>query len=397
MPARKPQREVLPLTSLRFFLASWIVVYHLYVSFASAYTQHVLGRAHLLPNVFTAYVAVGMFFMLSGFILALNYPPGRKWTRADARSFFLARLSRIYPVYLLSLLAMVPFVLGPALVQHDRALVLRRAASGATSLLLLQAWLPRVALSWNGPGWSISDEAFFYLCFPLLAAALFRPAALRRCVAVLLGLWFVALVPPALAMASHVHGFSDAVATQNPDLPFAAFIKFNPLLNLAMFLAGVTVCRCYLLLKASRALHRRGYVLYGPGLLLLFTVTAMADRVPYPLMHNGLLLPAHAAIILGLALGDRFLCTLLSNRLLVFLGKASYAEYLLHLPVRLLFDQLGASWTPLCQVVYLLAVLCVSALVFRFFEDPLQRRLRQARWSKSSSAGRQELTSPWAM
>jgi len=68
---------VKPLTSLRFF-AAWLVVCHHFFAFEAGYA------------------GVTFFFVLSGFILALNYA-GRVDTPAQRRRFWLKRAARVYP------------------------------------------------------------------------------------------------------------------------------------------------------------------------------------------------------------------------------------------------------------------------------------------------------------
>jgi peptidoglycan/LPS O-acetylase OafA/YrhL len=395
---KKQISEVLPLTSLRFFLASWIVLFHL-----DLVAKAVHGAATAVPTagaglawfniVHCAYVAVGIFFVLSGFILALNYPLDRPWTNVMRWKFAVARFSRIYPVYVLALVAVAPVVLGQAIEAHSRSLLLRRMSSGLLNLLMLQAWVPHGALTWNGPGWSLSSEAFFYLCFPVLGALVYRVATVRKEILLLAGLLATELLAPSICVLLHVKGFADMPATAVPDSFISDLVKFNPVLNLALFLSGVTACRLYQQLRVSRAsLVGKGYLFYVPSFLLMFLITAYGDRIPYPLMHSGLILPSALGIVIGLALGDRYLCAIFSNRLLVFLGKASYAEYLLHFPVRLIFESRGIPWTYLQQAAYFLTVLAISAVVFHFYEEPMQRYLRKLlQPSKVQSATQEQI------
>jgi peptidoglycan/LPS O-acetylase OafA/YrhL len=373
MLKNKPTAEVLPLTSLRFFLASWIVFFHLNASLPSALSDLAHGKSHWLDVLFCGYTAVGIFFVLSGFVLALNYPLLEPWSKAERIKFAVARFSRLYPVYILAMVAISPVIIARAQREHS---VLRHGASCILNLLMLQSWIPRAALTWNGPGWSLSNEAFFYLCFPLIGAVFFKLSSLRKCIAMLTGLWIVSLLVPIITIVARVHGYADAIATDQPESTFSSFAMFNPVVNLPLFLAGICGCKCFLLLKQPGRLSGKGYLLYAPSFAFLLILTSFGRYIPYPLMHGGLLLPAAVGIVIGLALGDKYLCAILANRTLVFLGKASYAEYLLHFPVAMVFEAFGISWTPVQQILYFGSVLAVSSAVFQFYEDPLQRKLR---------------------
>jgi peptidoglycan/LPS O-acetylase OafA/YrhL len=372
----KAAPEVLPLTSLRFFLATWIVIFHLNVILRGEQNTAASTISPLMNVVFCAYVAVGIFFVLSGFILALNYLTAGPWTHSMRINFAVARISRICPVYLLALCAVSPILIGEPLIAHSWSLLLRHLGSGVLNLLMLQAWIPRAALTWNGPGWSISTEAFFYVIFPIIGVFFFRIATIHKAMLTLAGLWALLLAPPFISIFLSVPGYGELVAIGDPSSDVASFVRFNPLLNLPFFLSGIVACKCFLIFRASGKFSGKGYLFYLPGLVTLSAATSMGNHVPYPLMHNGLMLPAAIAIIIGLSLGDRYLCALLSTRWLVFLGKASYAEYLLHFPIRAAFEWLGTSWSPLQQVIYLLTVLAVSAFVYLLYENPMQSMIR---------------------
>lgn len=75
---------------------------------SSGHNAQGFGRA-LSSLVGTGYAAVGIFFLLSGFILAYNYDLGTQWSDQGKLRFAIARFSRIYPVYLLGLLLVLPF------------------------------------------------------------------------------------------------------------------------------------------------------------------------------------------------------------------------------------------------------------------------------------------------
>src|SRR5690606_12507535 len=60
----------------------------------------------------------------------------------------------------------------------------------------------------------------------------------------------------------------------------------------------------------------------------------LGDRIPRLLVHTGVLDPIYAALIVSLAHCGGWLRRVLSVRWLLLLGEASYAVYILHIPIR---------------------------------------------------------------
>src|ERR1700722_14687748 len=89
-PARKPPLPALP--GIRSLLSFNIVLFH--------FTPPHLGP--LRPFVENGFVFVNVFFLISGYILAYNYAD--RGANLVKREFWLARVSRLYPVYLLAVL-----------------------------------------------------------------------------------------------------------------------------------------------------------------------------------------------------------------------------------------------------------------------------------------------------
>src|SRR4051812_44149081 len=117
---------------------------------------------------------VTCFFVLSGFILVYTY--GGEHLRLG--HFWQARFARIYPAYLLVLLLTAPFFFtDPANMPFYEWSKHHLAAASILAVAMLQAWVPRAALTWNPVCWSLSVEAFFYLLFPFI---LLRSKALTR-------------------------------------------------------------------------------------------------------------------------------------------------------------------------------------------------------------------------
>ena len=138
---------------------------------AAVFLSHAHAPASIPPLLATfmgsGYSGVTLFFALSGFVLMWSYGERLRPLRVEGLwSFFVARFSRIYPLYLFALLVVI---------------VPQIAASGWDPLMLLhistlQTWSANVnwAYAFNGPGWSIGVEVFLYACFPLILIGLAR-------------------------------------------------------------------------------------------------------------------------------------------------------------------------------------------------------------------------------
>lgn len=336
------------LTGVRFVLAIWVMLHHLTGS-----GMMLEAWARGLPPWMQAvvrggYLAVGSFFVLSGFVLSRSYAvPGfsGKWLRRYAAN----RLARIYPVYLLSLLIVAPFML-------------LENAPGKPSLianyaLLLQGWTGRLPVHWNTPAWSLSCEVFFYMCFP--AAAMLLGAPRWRTVIAVIG--FACFMPGTLR------------ALGVPEM-------WKPLLHLADFLTGIAAAQAYqLLLQSGKPVQGRGYWLYLPGALLSLAIIAHPEVLGSWITLNGALRPLNAMLLIGFALGGGMAARGLSSWIAVYLGKASYAMYILHIPLLWWFKRLplmASLSATQAGVVYGAGVIGVSTAVFRWVEEPANRRLR---------------------
>ena len=279
--------------------------------------------------------------MLSGFVLTRSYAATR-WTRSATQRYALGRVARVYPVYLLSLIVVVPFILADQTPGKPGYL--------AAHLLLVQSWLGAIPINWNTPAWSLSCEMFFYAIFP--CAALFIRRATWRHIAI------AAMLACCLTRAMWAAGVSDNI---------------KPLVHLADFLMGVTAACAFGLLE-RRECPPRGWWLYVPGFAGAALAIAYAGALPAWLDLNTVLRPLNAILLIGLALGGGALARFLSARPIVYLGKSSYAMYILHVPILWWCQRRSMEFPPLA---YIAIVIAVSAAVYGLFEEPANRRLRR--------------------
>jgi peptidoglycan/LPS O-acetylase OafA/YrhL len=323
------------LTGLRFFLALWVILHHLTgPGQPLGSTLSGVLPAPLFALVRGGYQAVTTFFVLSGFVLARSYWSS-SWTPKNLAKYYKGRIARVYPVYLLSLVAVGPFILADRMPGKWGYL--------GVYVALIQGWLGTIPANWNTPAWSLSCEMFFYTLFPAMGAFLGRRAR-----------WsWVALAAAVACVLTRVMwamGISDSV---------------KPLVHLGDFLMGIAAACAFELVQGKV----RGWWLYVPGFLGAASAIMWEHRLPTDL--NSVLRALNGLILLGLAVG----CPALSGRVLVYLGKSSYAMYILHVPI---------MWWCLREarvfstVAYVALVIAVSALVYALVEEPANRWLRRS-------------------
>lgn len=365
----KANRPRLPaLTSLRFFAALHVVIFHLY-------TMHITAGPVWYQRLSSiGYVGVGLFFVLSGFILVYTYA-GRSWT---TRSFWQARFARIYPAYLFSLFVTAPSFLFATVVLRSTNIPFytwfksHLFLSWGLPPLLLQSWIPQAALAWNSPAWSLSDEAFFYLVFPLLIGWL-----VKRSGRGLMGLAFFAWSFSLLLSYGYAIVKPDGVLhvdDQSLHLFWLDIVKFHPLARIPEFLVGVCVGLLFLRNSVDR---KWGTPLMFSGVLFSIVVVAFGPRIPYAVLHDSVLIPAFGAIIYGLALRPNW-ARILEIKPLQLLGDASYSLYLLHsLMIGIYFNPFQAMHNQgFIHVVIGIAIMAgISVLAYLFIETPARQWL----------------------
>lgn len=352
--AAAPQAPLAQLTSLRFFAALLVLFSHL------VFLEH-SGNAFLsgLYDLFFRQGTCGVtfFFILSGFILTHAYERALKEGEIPVATYLFRRVMRVFPLHLMVGSAFLAYLL----LKQD-AIVWRAVP---LNFALLHSWFmdPLIHYSLNGPSWSLSDELFFYLLFPLLVKAnarLLQWLFLAGMLAILAGACFAAL---------YVDGYS----------PFADWIFYVfPVTRLFEFIAGMLLCRAW------RAGIGRSWATSGTEMLLVLLIAAVMVSVEWfavPLVFRYQLafLPPMAALILVFAHGGGIFSRLLRNRTLQLLGEASFALYLIHRPMITFLERWAgrgaASDSGLAAAMLLLAV-CASVAVFLFLDQPLQRWLR---------------------
>jgi peptidoglycan/LPS O-acetylase OafA/YrhL len=160
---------------------------------------------------------------------------------------------------------------------------------------------------------------------------------------------------------------------------------------------GIVLGRLFLDVDFRRAWDARSVAGSIAAVLAIGAVLAASPWIPYPLLHNALLAPVFALLIVSLAAGRGPLAALLGTPLLVALGEASYSLYLIHVPLLIIWAKsVGAvvkPWlkSPAAQnastVMLLATAVGASVVTHRFIEIPLRDVVRsQLRKRRSRAA-----------
>ena len=345
------------LTSLRFFAALFVVLFHTTWVFFPWIKPHVgFGKLFSL-----GYVSVSFFFLLSGYILAYVYLRPAK--AVSVSSFYQARFARIYPLLFLTLILDSPFLIIDKIQAYGlRSGIFKSAFVFAGSAALLQAWTPKLK-DINSPSWSLSVEAVFYLSFPFLGAILWKLRGVP--------LWLVAAV---LYFGGQLLVF---FASQHMSMDFVERI---PLLHLSTFFLGILLARLQTVIhdRTSRTSDKSPVVDYALLAICILCVPAIilwspASPSMTDCLCDGLLAPIFACLIWIFSNANFAPARFLSAPWMVVLGEASFGLYLFHAPVMHLFGYLGLVRYPTLFFVYLITSVGISVFSFYYFETPVRK------------------------
>jgi peptidoglycan/LPS O-acetylase OafA/YrhL len=351
------------LTGIRGFAAVWVLVYHTWTFFAPLPVTVGAGGAtlELTPFFSLGWAGVDVFFVLSGFVLALPFVRAQlsDAPRPSFRVFFQRRVLRVIPAYFAQLLILIPLALAGKLGDVPSL------PNIAAHLALAHNFSQEYSGAINTPYWTMPIEWDFYLAFPLLILWL-KP-----------GRW------------AWLAGLSIA-ATIAYRLLIYATPSTRPLLEQFpgrsdQFIFGMI--GAYAFLRSAAPDQRRER---AADLMALFAVAA-AIGLMYLLHYrveeyfrgewtlytwHTLFGAASAVLLVAVAWNGRIVTAVLANRAMVGLGAISYSIYLWHYPLLLWIKSSGwaegaAKHGMMLMLPLALAVVVpVAYISYHFIERP---------------------------
>ena len=359
------------LDSLRGLAACIVVCFHMPSS----------GHVWSWRLVQNGFLAVDLFFVLSGFVISASY--GRRLAQGfPPIRFLLLRLGRVYPLHLFVLgvfvaweLARLAFALpgfryaGPFTGESDPAGLLPH-------LLLVQSWAE--GETWNKPSWSIGTEYWTYVIFALGVLAIG---------------WRARLLP----LASLLMAPSIAIRLLHPALPAGAIGAAG---CAASFGGGMIAHMIWVAAESDGRVRRLPFA-FTTAIEIVTAALTLWLAMRFGGRLSPLMTPAFVLTVIVFSFEQGAISRLLRSAPLLFVGELSYSVYMIHYFVQLrLLDAMtvlgrspsfpleaqqsgrlvvaGDVWA--CDALTAAMLLLVIALAwptFHFIENPARR------WSRA--------------
>lgn len=367
-PSQKKRKKLLSLTFLRFVAASLIVVLHLEFEFIKN------------NNWFPLDSAVSFFYILSGFILTYSYPSLQ--SRASVIHFYKARFARIYPTYIAStIILFIIYVLFLGIFPVGKSFFFY--------ITMTQAWIPSANyyFSYIGAAWSVSDEIFFYLLFPLLIKNFRHNWYIKLLLSIITSIcviWFTNL------LCLPIYNLKGGITEHG-------LICISPVIRILEFIWGMCIGLIFdnfasisRLQYFNRKLVSLGTLIEIAAIILPVAVAKGSSQIikiinfHLPLgtagnqwfEHGKLLMIPYGILILIFALNIGWISKFISKPIFIYLGEISFSIYLIHQPCMIILAHVNRfKFLPsfISLSAFLLIVLVLSHLMFKFVESPCRK------------------------
>jgi peptidoglycan/LPS O-acetylase OafA/YrhL len=311
--------RLLALDGMRGVAAIWVVLVHL----------PILSSLYFSPLLINTYAMLTVFFVFSGFVVAMVYGRRISDTR-DAARFTIKRFGRLWPLHVLTLAIMVAL-------ETVRTIVLRSGVASSENppftdigtvtgifenLFLVHAWGWDKPMEWNFPSWTISTEfvAYFVICLiSILTLSVKRRILLAVCASLIAGYVF--------GQQTHwwtsLQGASVARCVMDFFIGYLAYFAFERWKLVRAPVVGTAL---------------------EVGLLGYVFVAATLQWKGVGLLSSSF---AFGGLVWVFACEQGALSRIAKTKLPVWLGNISLGVYLLHVPV---FFLLSAVWSVVNRV-----------------------------------------------
>jgi peptidoglycan/LPS O-acetylase OafA/YrhL len=335
---KRAQPEILPLTTLRAVAAGLVFAHHQFAhvpDFSPWYTVFIAGNS-----------GVDIFFALSGFLLTLRYAEEIWSGRFRLRAYLWRRVARIWPLYYFVLFVSVPFGLEINLL----------------NVFFVQGLFDVLWASGISAAWTLTVEEMFYLLLPAILRSLRRADPYLTLIGWVVGMFAAGL---ALVWLSNQTGIARVYLLSNAG-HMQDHTLFGYMFDFAIGIAFALVYRQAGTPNPRLALHLCVSAILGILVCMALITAQVATGASGRFWYYGI--AWNAALFMYACTQPRtVIARLMSIRPLVYLGRISYALYLINEMPWLKFGRVF----PL-PMYYALANGC-CVMLYEWVETPAQR------------------------
>lgn len=335
-------RYIPEIDGLRFLAIILVVLFHLYASIniKTGFNSSQSTIVHL-PLV-NGHQGVELFFVISGFILALPLLNNKK--EINIKKYFYRRLTRLEPPYIIS---MVGFYI---LLKY---LLIAPVPFGnfISSLFYLHNIIYNKPSLINTVAWSLEIEVQFYILAPIIGFFIRKLNDLYRIIALICGIIIFSVIP--------YYGYL------NNHLTIASYLHF--------FLAGFLMAQLHI---SKIQLIKNEILQIMIGLVLLITLLYLNSEANIII---SILFPYLIFLFYHLVLINKQWSYVFSRKWITIIGGMCYSIYLLHFPIIGFFGDLLLSHGIIISsvmsaiafsLILLVIILFISTAFYLLIERP---------------------------
>ena len=324
-------------------------------------TRHTYDFWHL--SFFRSYLAVDLFFILSGFVIAYAYDEKLRSGRISVPKFLLIRLIRLYPVYFLSLLLCTLIIIGKAI--HHNHFRIEDVPEVISVFTMTALFIPSHSAGSNelfpinGPYWSLLFELVINAIY-----ATIRPLLTDLFLVVILLISAMMLVAVSFHEGTLDVGFSWGMWSLVAGLSRSIFGIFFGLLLYRHHAFFTTI------LAKTKSI--------SPWFSFIVIATILAS--PNFEQFNKFIDILSVSIVFPICIFIASQGTVTRfQRLLLILGIASYPMYVLHISLGELFSYVTqgriAAYAPVSGIILVAFLIVFSMWIEKWYDIPLRSLL----------------------
>jgi len=349
------------INGLRGYAILGVVYFHLIGVFFNlpGWVTYFIGDLPIFPLTYLGHgwLGVDLFFILSGFVLYLPYAlKNRKLeTGSDLRGFYKNRASRLLPLYYISLVVCIFFLIHASNI-HEWAFWKDMLLMFTVTFNFTKAsFIP----TYNYVLWSLGIEILFSLVFPLFIWIIVKKGIIKFCVFVFYMSFIVRTISsfyPEYNVAPHLNMIKDSLLGRLDD-----------------FATGMLLCHWFITNWKQKLLEQYSLVLFLGSMVVITLGCFFSDYIYLkiissyfePLINTFFQIGFGMLTLSLLHMKKNALRFLFTNKFVQLCGMMCYSLYVWHGNMRMVFM---ADYTPLRIITYCMFLFLLSFLTYRYIE-----------------------------